>query len=487
MQEDEGLNVTIAPLKGERSARKLDNSSWATIDWKEAEKQTSRLQRKISKARKDGDINRAKQLQHLLTVSFYPRAMAVRKVSQDNKGKHTPGVDGVLWTTSEQKYEAVLNLNKGRYRSQPLRRIYIPKKSGKLRPLSIPTMYDRAMQALYAMALDPVQEATADPNSYGFRIGRCCQDACEEIFKCTSRKNQNPWALDADIRGCFDNISHQWLLENVQMEKHVSKEFLKAGYIFNGGMFPTVSGTPQGGVISPILANITLNGMEKLVKEKVSKKACLTRYADDLVITAPTRELIEQSKEILTPFLAERGLEFSEEKTKIVHITDGFDFLGWNFRKNKGKMIIKPSNASVKGMKEKLHKTILETGIAMNQDNLIWLLNPIILGWGSYHRTTCAKIAFHDIDHYVVQSLIKWAKKRHPMKGLKWQHDRYWRKSGKRKWTFATEKNRLFVLADMPIRRHIKVRSFENPYLNPGYFESRKKNTMRLCNNQAAS
>lgn len=337
------------------------------------------------------------------------------------------------------------------------------------------------------MALDPVQEATADPNSYGFRIGRCCQDACEEIFKCTSRKNQNPWVLDADIRGCFDNISHQWLLENVQMEKHVSKEFLKAGYIFNGEMFPTVSGTPQGGVISPILANITLNGMEKLVKEKVSKKACLTRYADDLVITAPTRELIEQSKEILTPFLAERGLEFSEEKTKIVHITDGFDFLGWNFRKNKGKMIIKPSNASVKGMKEKLHKTILETGIAMNQDNLIWLLNPIILGWGSYHRTTCAKIAFHDIDHYVVQSLIKWAKKRHPMKGLKWQHDRYWRKSGKRKWTFATEKNRLFVLADIPIRRHIKVRSFENPYLNPGYFESRKKNTMRLCNNQAAS
>ena len=487
MQDGNGEALTIAPSKGERPAKALDNSSWDTIDWKEAEKQTNRLQRKISKAMCGGRINRVKQLQHLLTLSFYARAIAVRTVSQDNKGKHTPGVDGIVWATPKAKYNAVLELNKGRYRAKPLRRIYIPKKSGKLRPLSIPTMYDRAMQALYALALDPVQEATADRNSYGFRIGRCCQDACEEIFKCTSRKGQNPWVLDADIRGCFDNISHQWLLDNIVMDKQILRQFLKAGYVYGRKLFPTDSGTPQGGVASPVLANMTLNGMETLVKKEVSKKACLTRYADDLVVTAPTKELVEKARETLVPFLKERGLEFSEEKTRIVHITEGLDFLGWTFRKTKGKMIIRPSKATMKAMRGKLHKMILDIGVPMKQDDLIWALNPVIRGWGNYHRTTCAKTDFHDIDHYVVECLIRWTAKRHPMKGKKWRFKRYWRKIGKRKWTFATDKYMLFVLSDMPIKRHIKVKAAENPYLNPQYFERRKHNTMRSCKNQMAT
>ena len=279
------------------------------------------------------------------------KALAVRKVTT-NKGKNTSGVDKELWTTTASKMRAVLSLTDKNYRAKPLRRVFIEKKGKKSkRPLGIPCMYDRAMQALYALALDPVSEVTADTKSFGFRKSRCCQDACEYIFTALSRKVSAEWVLEGDIKGCFDHISHEWLIENIPMDKSVLKQFLKAGFVFENELFPTDDGTPQGGVISPILANMALDGIQKMLSDrfhtnrlgkvdlrfKDAHKVNLVRYADDFIVTAATKEIAQEAKELIRAFLKTRGLELSEEKTTITRINDGFDMLGWTFRKFNGK------------------------------------------------------------------------------------------------------------------------------------------------------
>ena len=323
---------------------------WKSIDWKKAEAEVNRLQARIAKATQEKKWNTVKRLQYLLTHSYYAKALAVRKVTT-NKGKKTPGVDGELWSTPVSKMRGVLTLTDKGYKAKPLRRVFIEKKGKKAkRPLGIPCMYDRAMQALYALALDPVSETTADPKSFGFRKGRCAQDACEYIFTALSRSFSPQWVLEGDIKGCFDHISHDWLIEHIPMDKSVLKQFLKAGFIFERELFPTDEGTPQGGVISPILANMALDGMQKVLSDrfhtnrlgkvdlrfKNAHKVSLVRYADDFIVTAATKEIAEEAKEIIRDFLQTRGLELSEENMVITHIDDGFDMLGWTFRKFMG-------------------------------------------------------------------------------------------------------------------------------------------------------
>ncbi len=330
--------------------------AWKTIDWSRVRQEVRRLQMRIAKATQAGQWRKAQALQWVLTHSRSAKLLAVYRVTT-NRGAKTPGVDNVRWRTDKQKLQAAFNLKRHGYKPKPLRRHYIPKPNGKLRPLSIPTMHDRAMQALYALALAPIAETLADRYSYGFREGRCCADALERCFNILARRICAQWILEGDIRACFDEISHQWLLQHVPMDKQMLRAWLKAGYWEKEQLFPTNAGTPQGGLISPLLANFALDGMERAVKAvtKQGDKVNFVRYADDFVVTGANRELLEQKvKPALTAFLKERGLELSEQKTVITHIQTGFDFLGHTVRKYEDKLLITPAKGKVQILRQKI-------------------------------------------------------------------------------------------------------------------------------------
>ncbi|WP_200822425.1 reverse transcriptase domain-containing protein, partial [Caballeronia terrestris] len=300
---------------------------WHEIDWVRAHRQVRGLQVRIAKAVKEGRWNKVKSLQWLLTHSFYGKAVAVKRVTE-NQGKKTPGVDRVVWDTPESKAKAMLSLGRRGYSPLPLRRVFIPKANGKLRPLGIPTMKDRAMQALYTLALLPVAETTGDQNSYGFRPERASRDAAARCHMVLAKSSCARWVLDADIAGCFDNISHDWMIANIPMDRVILRKWLKCGFVWDGRLHATEDGTPQGGIISPTLANLTLDGMERYLQERfgVNKDRAarpnpmvhLIRYADDFVVTGATKEILEEAKSLIEDFLRPRGLTLSEEKTKIV-------------------------------------------------------------------------------------------------------------------------------------------------------------------------
>jgi RNA-directed DNA polymerase len=299
----------------------------------------------------------------LLTHSYSGKALAVRRVTENN-GAATPGVDKVIWDTPQKKAQAVARLQQRGYHPQPLRRVSIPKRNGKKRPLGIPCMRCRAMQALYLLALDPIAEATADRQSYGFRRERSTADAMQKCFLILSRKYSPQWVLEGDIKGCFDAISHTWLLTHIPMEKAMLQKWLKAGYMEKHVLYPTEAGTPQGGICSPVLANMALDGLEARLREKFPERAnhsykgkvSLIRYADDFIITGETKELLESEvKPLVEQFMRERGLELSSEKTVITHIENGFDFLGQNVRKYQGKLLIKPSKDNVQELLARLY------------------------------------------------------------------------------------------------------------------------------------
>lgn len=463
--------------------------AWDDIDWIDIRRHVRRLQTRIVKATQSGRHNKVKALQWLLTHSFSGKALAVKRVTE-NKGKNTPGVDKITWKTPRAKTNAIASLKKRGYSPLPLRRVLIPKKNGKTRPLGIPVMKCRAMQALHLLALEPIAETTGDLNSYGFRPERSTADAGEQCFNSLAQKASAEWVLEADIQGCFDNISHDWMIANIPMDKAILKKWLKAGFVYQNELFPTAAGTPQGGIISPVLANMTLDGLEAKLAEKFPKavqrrlKINMVRYADDFIITGYSKEWLEQEvKPAVVEFLAERGLVLSPEKTTITHIGDGFDFLGWNLRKYNGKLLMKPSKANVKEHLGKI-RAIIKGNKTAKQANLIRLLNPVLRGWANYHRHVVAKKTFARIDSQVWSMLWRWAVRRHPKKGARWVKERYFKTHGTRHWVFTAieehenGRRRDFTLlqeSDTPIQRHIKIRSQANPY-DPTwtpYFESR--------------
>lgn len=320
------MTALAKPLAG---APSTSNLKWDAIEWTSVKVQVNRLQMRIAKAIREERYGKAKALQRLLTHSFYAKLLAVKKVVQ-NKGGKTPGVDGVTWTTNRQKMRAVLGLKRRGYRTRPLRRIYIPKRNGKLRPLSIPVMECRAQQALHLLSLEPISETLADKNAYGFRPKRSTADAIEQCFIALATRRSSQWVLEGDIRSCFDKIKHEWLEENILMDKTILKKWLNAGYVEQGRQLPTIEGTPQGGIISPALLVMTLTGLEKAVKQATSQedKVNVIIYADDFIVTGNSKEILEQKvKPTITAFLKVRGLELSDEKTKITHIEE--DSIFW--------------------------------------------------------------------------------------------------------------------------------------------------------------
>ncbi|KGE12643.1 group II intron reverse transcriptase/maturase [Sphingobacterium deserti] len=458
-------------------------NNWDSIDWDRCEARVRKLQARIVKAQKEGRHNKVKALQWMLTHSFHAKAMAVKRVTS-NKGKNTAGVDRVLWSTPNAKYQAVSDLKRRGYQPQPLKRVNIVKKNGKLRPLGIPTMKDRAMQALYLMALEPVSETMADSHSYGFRKERSTADAMALCFGLLSKKVSPQWVLEADIKGCFDHISHDWLLNHVPTDKLMLQKWLKSGFIFEKKLFPTDEGTPQGGIISPTLANLTLDRLQDLLAQKFRKrqvnleiinpKIHLVRYADDFIITGTSKEQLENEVlPLIKEFLSERGLELSMEKTKITHITEGFDFLGFNIRKyENGTLLIKPSKDSLKRFSDKV-ADIINANKTSRQDVLIRQLNPIIMGWANYYKSCVASETFRKADYLIFQKLWAWAIRRHPKKGRYWISSKYFRKVKNRNWTFAVDtpdykgKNEVFSfkrMYDTKILRHVQIKQDANPY-----------------------
>ncbi|MDR6495190.1 RNA-directed DNA polymerase [Paraburkholderia terricola] len=457
-----------------RAAQMWDHANWSHI-----EAEVKRLQLRIAKAVRDGRWGKVKALQRLLTRSHGGKMLAVKRVTE-NRGKRTPGVDGRIWSSPAARWKGMLSLRHRGYRAMPLRRVYIPKSNGKKRPLGIPCMRCRAMQALWKLALEPIAETLADANSYGFRPERSTADAIEQCFNVLAKRASPEWILEGDIRGCFDNFSHSWLLENIPMDKEVLRKWLQAGYIDEGTLFESQAGTPQGGVISPVIANMALDGLEAAVHTSVGtstlvrRKAQLNvvRYADDFVVTGVSKDVLESRVlPAVRQFMAARGLELSEEKTRITDIAAGFDFLGQNVRKYDGKLLIKPASKSIKSLLDKV-RGIIKDNASATQEALIRQLNPVIRGWAQYHRHVVSKVTFSSIDSHIWQRLWKWAKRRHPMKGARWVRQRYFQRDGYRFWDFATKGStegdtcglQLFRAATVVIQRHVKIRGLANPF-----------------------
>ena len=478
-----GMNISLT------GAPTATETNWDSILWDQVNSAVKRLQMRIAKAMREKRFGKVKALQRLLSHSFYGKCRAVKRVIE-NKGSKCPGIDGIVWRTKRQKMQAILSIQRLGYKAQPLRRIYIPKKNGR-RALSIPTMKDRAMQALYSFGLEPIAETIADKNSYGFRPKRSAADAIEQCVICLSRKTSAQWIFEGDIKSFFDQVSFNWIENNVLMDKVILKKFLRSGYIERTSIEATTSGLPQGGIISPVISLITLSGLEERLTRKFKNKRNkinLITYADDFVITGKTKEILEAEViPIVEDFLAERGLQLSQEKSRITHISQGFNFLGFNVRKygKKAKFLTKPTKVAVKTFIADIKRTI-RSNFGANAENLIRQLNPKIIGWTKYYRHSAASKIFSYIDQRIYKMLERWSRKRHQNKGFRWIYQKYFqRKASLRRWQFYAkiqgDKQNIAYLdlrlaSDTKIRRHIKIQAKAHPY-DPHYFEYFQKRT----------
>lgn len=475
------MNVTISEiqLETEVHGRNERMKDWCQVNWQQCWKIVNNLRRRIFRARKLGQWKQLRRLQKLLNKSYANLLLAVRQITQINSGKKTAGIDKEVVKEPADRVKLVNSWIEDKLAS-PTRRIYIPKPNGKKRPLGIPTVRDRVAQAIVKNSLEPEWEAVFEAHSYGFRPGRSCHDAIAQCFN-RYRKGKfgnNKWVLDADIKGFFDNLAHKTILEAIgtHPSREIIKQWLKAGYIHQGKLNPTNTGTTQGGVISPLLANIGLHGLHDSILN-CNPKLGFIRYADDFLITSKSKEELEQVLPLVKEWMNQRGLEISDEKTKLAHISVGFNYLGYNIRQYNGKLLIKPQKEKVLTFCKKLGK-IIKDHKTVTQEVLIGKLNPVLRGFANYYRNGVSKETFSYISYRLWQYLWMWAKRRHPNKNKIWIKDKYFQvlkgkiQGTSRQWVFACKtedrrgKEKLLELYDIvgtPIVRHIKVAGTNSP------------------------
>ncbi len=461
-------------------------TDWHAVNWRQANRTVRNLRQRIFRASRAGDRHKVRSLQKLMLRSRSNALLAVRQVTQLNMGKNTPGVDKLVVKTPTARAKLVDQMMTHQpWTARPARRVYIPKASGKLRPLGIPTIADRAMQAIVRTALEPEWEALFEGCSYGFRPGRGCHDAIEKVYSLAKSTTRKTWILDADIKGAFDNIGHEALRKAIEgfPARELIKQWLEAGYVEEGLLHPTESGTPQGGVISPLLANIAFHGLEKALGIRCERngrgslrgKRGLVRYADDFVVFCESRNDAEAAREDAAKWLRTRGLELSEEKTRIVHLAEGFNFLGFNIRRyptpgttrSGWKLLIKPSRDAVAKFKERM-KAEWKALQGTNITNVLTKLNPIIRGWGNYYRTVVSKATFTMLDNWTFSRCVIFARHLHPKKPWKWIKERYFGRlnaGSENRWIFGDTGTKLHLLrlGQIAIRRHILVRGRASP------------------------
>ena len=462
-------------------------AAWQDIPWMKVHRHVFRLQKRIYQATQDGRVRTARKLQKLLMKSWYARLLAVRRITQDNQGKRTAGIDGVKSLMPEKRLALANGLCLDG-KAKPLRRTWIPKRgSAEKRPLGIPTQHNRAQQTLVRQALEPEWEAKLSPQTYGFRPGRSCWDAIEAIFHGIKFRPQ--FALKVDIAKCFDRIGHDALLTKTQttpMIRRQLKAWLKAGIWENHQLFPTEAGTPQGGSISPLLALIALHGMDEAIT-RVYPRARVIMYADDCVVLHEDRQVLEHCQHLLMTWLAEIGLTLNEAKSRISHTLEGdspgFTFLGFHIRQyrvgkyhsGKGpgghrlgyKTLIKPAKANIESHLAEIGQ-IIRRSRALPQSGLINQLNPKIRGWANYYRIGVSQVAYARLDHLVWVKLRYWAHRRHSTKTIGWVIERYWHRIGNRR-AFATPPTdrdpvHLLTHSEVAIKRHVKVQVNRSPY-----------------------
>ncbi|MGW3829824.1 group II intron reverse transcriptase/maturase [Streptomyces microflavus] len=456
---------------------------WDTIDWSRAEASVRRLRQRIFSAAQAGDLKRVRNLQKLMLRSRSNTLVSVRRVTQQSSGRRTPGVDGKIAVTSKRRGELVENITDNLHSvdARPVRRVYIPKANGKQRPLGIPVILDRANQARIKNALEPEWEALFEARSYGFRPGRGCQDAMQAIFNVASKGAKRVWALDADLAGAFDRINHDHLMSAIGSfpGREMIRGWLRAGIMESNRFAPTEEGTPQGGVVSPLLLNIALHGMSTAAgcldgasKWQRRNAPVLVRYADDFVVFCHSEQAVHQVKEDLAQWLRPRGLAFNEDKTKVVHLEEGFDFLGFNVRHYNGKLLIKPSKDAVKKMRRRLSDEATSLR-GSNSQAVIRRLNPIIRGWAAYYRGVVSKRTFQHLDNHMWKLTYKWAKHTHPQKSKSWVVSSYFGEfhpSRKDKWVFGDRNTGRYLhkFNWTKIERHVAVKgtnSYDDPSL----------------------
>ncbi len=454
---------------------------WLNVDWVKAEDVLLDMQQKLTKAAFTNNLPRIEELQKRIVRSESAKLLAVRHVVETSSG---PGIDGIKWTTPAEKMKAALMLTSKDYKAQPCRHIVIQSKNKtKERRISVPTMYDRAMQVLYAYSLDPVSEATAERKSFAFRKGRSMQDVHSYIVDCLSGKAAPRFVLIGDVKACYNSISHNWLLSNIHMDRSVLKEFLKSGFVFAGSIFPTEQGISLGSNISPILGNMTLDGMQKYIYEKFHgdfvsdyDNGNLIRFADDFIVTARTREDAECFKQIINDFLIPRGLKLSEEKTQICDAYEGFDFLSRNYSNKSTVVYSCPSTFAVERFEANLKETI--STHKGSQQSLIETLNKKLTGFATFHRITEAHTAFAHIDVAVNALLLELCMKKHPKQAKPKLIEKYWYKRGDGQYVYALKDKiecHVIRLSDVLLISHKKIKTNANPYLEVDYFEERER------------